>query len=96
MKTTRHHLIPRTRHKVYKKKKVFDTSVLHEVIHICSPCHRNLHAVLTERQLESHFSTLEELSAYPGVKKFTDWIKNKPDMALRVRRSKAKGQVEFE
>ncbi|HMZ81000.1 MAG TPA: hypothetical protein PLL06_14960 [Acidobacteriota bacterium] len=90
-RVTRHHLIPRARHKVYKRKKDFDHSVLHCVIQTCSPCHRNLHAHLTERELATSYNTIEKLLTHPGVKNFTDWVATKPDMALRIRRSKAKG-----
>jgi Fe-S oxidoreductase len=89
---TRHHLIPRTRHRNKKNKKLFDREKVHEVIWICRACHDNVHAVLTEKELERNYSTLELLAAHPEVKKFTDWIRNKPETAgVRVKTSRRLG-----
>ena len=89
---TRHHLIPRTRHKNKKNKRDFSRSEMQgRVIMICRPCHKNVHAVLTEKELEAGYNTLERLAAHPGVRKFTDWVKTKPaGAAVRVRESKKK------
>src|SRR5688500_14514844 len=87
---TKHHLIPRTRHKNKRNKKLFSRKEVNErVIWICSPCHKNIHANLTEKELEEEYNTLEKLLTHPGIKKFTDWISDKPGLvSLRVRRTK--------
>jgi hypothetical protein len=89
-KITKHHLIPVTRHSNKKNKKNFDrTEVQERVIWICSPCHRNIHAHLTEKELEYDYNSLEKLLTHPGIEKFTNWIKSRPaNTSIRVRRTK--------
>src|SRR5690242_550047 len=89
-KLTRHHLIPRTRHKNKRNKKNFSREEVHQsIIYICGPCHRNIHAHLTEKELEYSYNSIEKLLSHPEIRKFTDWIKDKPDnFTIRVRDSK--------
>ncbi len=76
---TRHHLIPRTRHANKRNKKLFDRKEVHtRIVWFCRPCHDQVHAVLTEKTLEHEYNTLEEIAAHPEIKKFAEWIKNKP------------------
>ena len=76
---TKHHLIPKTRHKNKKNKKNFDRKEIHDrVIWICRPCHSNIHVVFTEKELEYDFNTLEALAPHPKIEKFTNWMRNKP------------------
>lgn len=85
---TRHHLIPRTRHKSRQNKKRFSRMEVKERIALlCRPCHKNIHAVLSEKELESQYNTLEELQAHPDIRKFTNWIRRQPaNRSIRVRR----------
>lgn len=77
---TKHHLIPRTRHKNKRNKKNFDRTEIHtRVLWLCSPCHKTVHAVLTEKELENEFNTRELLLAHPEIDKFVAWIRTKPD-----------------
>lgn len=78
-KVTDHHLIPRTRHTNKKTQKNFTREQMSETIQICRPCHSNIHANITEKDLENIFNTLEKLLEHPEVSKFSNWIKNKPD-----------------
>jgi len=76
---TRHHLVPRTRHKNKKNKQLFDRKeVKQRIAWICRACHDNIHAVLTEKELERSYNSLETLAQHPDVKKFTDWVRDKP------------------
>lgn len=76
---TRHHLIPRTRHRKKRTQRTFERAELKErIAMLCRPCHRHIHAVLDNKELESDYNTLETLAAHPDVRKFTDWIKKKP------------------
>ena len=76
---TRHHLIPRSRHKNKRNKKAFTRREVHERIALlCRPCHRNIHAAIDTKELERECNTLEALAAHPHVKRFTRWIENKP------------------
>ncbi|MFY9221104.1 MAG: hypothetical protein WAQ98_00455 [Blastocatellia bacterium] len=91
---TRHHLIPRTRHKNKKNKKIFDRKEVRErLVLLCRPCHRNIHAHLTEKQLEYDYNTVEKLLEHPEIKKFTEWISTKPDLiSLRIKDANEKGK----
>ena len=75
---TRHHLIPRTRHANKRNKREFDRKVVKQIVGICRPCHSQIHAVLSEKQLEREWNTVERLLAHPEVKKFALWIRSKP------------------
>ncbi|MFL6541737.1 MAG: hypothetical protein ACJ8I9_01090 [Chthoniobacterales bacterium] len=85
---TRHHLIPRTRHHNKRNKREFDRAVVKEVVGICRPCHSQIHAVLTEKELERDYSTMAKLRAHPEVAKFARWIVTKP-RGFRVATSRA-------
>jgi len=91
---TKHHLIPRTRHKNKKNKKNFDrVEVRERLIMLCRPCHRNIHAQLTEKQLEYDYNTIEKLLEHSEIKKFTDWISNKPGIIrLQIKDANTKGR----
>ena len=45
---------------------------------LCRPCHSQLHALLTEKELEREWNTLERLRAHPELMKFAAWIAAKP------------------
>ncbi|HEX8234866.1 MAG TPA: hypothetical protein VF600_02830 [Abditibacteriaceae bacterium] len=86
----RHHLIPRTRHRKKRAQRTFERADMKErIAMLCRPCHRNVHAVLDNKELESNYNTLETLAANPAIRKFTEWIKNKPPgTTVPVRRQK--------
>jgi hypothetical protein len=75
---TRHHLIPRTRHANRRNKREFDRKTVKTTVGICRPCHSQIHAVLTEKQLERDYRTVEALRAHPEIAKFAMWISSKP------------------
>ena len=75
---TRHHLIPRTRHTNKKNKRDFERELVRQVVGICRPCHSQIHALLTEKELEREYNTIAALRAHPGVAKFASWIASKP------------------
>lgn len=91
---TKHHLIPRTRHANKRNKREFSREdVRHRLALICRPCHKQIHAVLTEKQMERDHNTLDALKAHPEIAKFLTWIRNKPgDQAVFVRSNKNKGR----
>lgn len=76
---TRHHLIPRTRHHNKRNKRDFDRASVHEVVGICRSCHSQIHQVLTEKQLEREFNSIEKLRAHPEIAKFATWMRAKPN-----------------
>ena len=75
---TRHHLIPRTRHSNKKNKRDFDRVLAKQTVGICRPCHSQIHLLLTEKQLEREWSSVERLRTHPELMKFATWIATKP------------------
>jgi 5-methylcytosine-specific restriction endonuclease McrA len=76
---TRHHLIPRKRHRKKRTQRTFERADMKErIAMLCQPCHRHIHAVLDNKDLEQNYNTLEALAAQPNIRKFTEWIKKKP------------------
>jgi len=75
---TRHHLIPRTRHHNKRNKREFDRATVKRTIGICRPCHSQLHALLTEKELEREYATIEKLRGHEELMKFAEWIATKP------------------
>jgi len=73
--TTRHHFIPVTRHKNKKNKKMFTREEVQKKAEFCRPCHGQVHALFTEKELERTYNTLEKLREHPEVIKFIQWIR---------------------
>lgn len=84
---TRHHLIPRTRHSNKRNKREFARATVRAVIGLCRSCHSQIHQLLTEKELERDFNTVEKLRAHPEIAKFTAWIGGKPSGFRAVMRS---------
>jgi len=84
---TTHHLIPRTRHKNKRNKREFARSeVRGRTIEVCRPCHKNSHAVLSNKELERSYNTLEALQGHPDIRKFSEWVASRPpDAHVTVR-----------
>jgi 5-methylcytosine-specific restriction protein A len=77
-KLTEHHLTPRSK---LKKGEVTPT------IWICSPCHRQIHALFTNQQLHDEYNSLERLRDEPRMVRFLNWIrKQDANKAVKVRR----------
>jgi len=87
---TRHHLIPRTRHKNKRNKRKFDREdVKTRTIDVCRPCHKNIHAVLSNKELERDYNTLDALKTQSDVRRFSEWVASKaPDTHIRVKSKK--------
>lgn len=72
---TKHHLIPKSR-----KGKI--TTL------ICSPCHKQIHAVFSEKELERRFNTIESLIEAEEFRPWVNWIRRrKPTGRIRTTRS---------
>ena len=63
----RHHLIPASR-----GGKGLPTLTMHKI------CHSKIHAVLTEKELERYYHTIERLQAQEEIAKFIKWVSKKP------------------
>jgi hypothetical protein len=75
---TRHHLIPRTRHPNKKNKRDLDRTTVKRTVGICRPCHSQIHLLLTEKELEREWNSVEKLLGHPGLVHFAEWIREKP------------------
>ncbi|MEM7169760.1 MAG: HNH endonuclease signature motif containing protein [Pseudomonadota bacterium] len=81
---SRHHLVP-------KSLKGRETVLLHRI------CHRKIHSLFTERELQKRFSTIEALKSHPEMAAFLNWVGDKPagfyvrTEPSRTKRSSRKG-----
>lgn len=83
---TRHHLVPRTLHKRARIRRTFTREERHTVVLLCRPCHKQIHAVLSESELAREYSSLEALAAHPDIAQFVAWVSRQPATAdIRVR-----------
>ena len=75
---TKHHLVPKSRGG-------------RETVLLCRPCHRQLHAVYTEKELERRFPTVEALSAAEQLQPYLAWVRRrKPTKHVAVKPAKRK------
>ena len=76
---TKHHLIPRTRHRKKRTQRQFSIADMRtRILWVCRPCHSHIHSVFSEKELESRYNTDEALLAHPSIERFVAWIKTKP------------------
>jgi len=75
----RHHLVP-----LSKGGKGTPTLIMHQI------CHNKIHAVLSERELLTHYNTIERLQAHEEIAKFIKWVAKKPsgfyDSSIKMKR----------
>lgn len=70
-----HHLVPRSQGGTA-------TALLHRI------CHRQVHALFSERELARDYASADALRAHPDMARFLDWVRTKPaDFMERTRRS---------
>lgn len=78
-----HHLVPRSRGG-------------HNTETICTDCHRQIHAMYSNKQLEEELNSVEALLSDPMFVKFAKWIFRKPfgsvAKARRARKSRKRGR----
>ncbi|MGD8430381.1 MAG: hypothetical protein PVH31_08225 [Ectothiorhodospiraceae bacterium] len=76
---TRHHLIPRSRHRNRATRRRFGREALrNRILWVCRPCHSHIHRTLAERELAAEFHTRERLLRHPEIRRFVDWLSDKP------------------
>ena len=77
---TEHHLVPRSRGGRHGPKAL-----------LCPTCHRQLHAMFSEKTLANELNSVERLRADPDFAGYLKWASRQKDGAtFRVRRSNAK------
>lgn len=60
---------------------------------MCKPCHKQLHATFSNKDLASTYSTIESLQSAPSLQPFLGWIrKQKPDRNFRTIEAKRRGR----
>jgi hypothetical protein len=71
---TFHHLIPVTLH----TNKWFKKNYTREEINICkNDCHKQIHILISEKELGKKYNTLQKLLNHKEVKKYIKWLKKK-------------------
>ncbi|MFW5840000.1 MAG: hypothetical protein ACOCZE_05410, partial [Planctomycetota bacterium] len=75
-----------------KNKKMFDRQEVHERIAMfCNPCHKTVHATLSEKELEQVYNDVESLRQHPDIARFVKWVRKQPSGTnIRVRTSQGK------
>ncbi|MCA9112908.1 MAG: HNH endonuclease, partial [Planctomycetaceae bacterium] len=75
---TKHHLVPKSRSGT-------------ETVLTCRDCHRQIHALFSEKELERQYGTLELLLGAEALQPWITWIrKRQPRARLRVHTSHRK------
>ena len=60
-------------------------------IGLCPPCHNMVHAVLTEKELERSYYTIDLLMSHDAIATFVKWVaKQRSDRKVSVRQSRGK------
>jgi hypothetical protein len=62
----KHHLVPKAK----KGKKVEE---------VCVNCGDMVHKVFSLKELEREYNTIEKINSHQEIKKWVQWIQNKPD-----------------
>ncbi|UOE93125.1 MULTISPECIES: HNH endonuclease [Bacillaceae] len=77
---TVHHLIPRE-----------EGGALLEKAMLCIPCHKQIHALYSNRELAIRLHTIEALQADEKIQSYLRWIKKQPSTVLtKVKKSKTR------
>ncbi|MFE4573280.1 hypothetical protein [Paenibacillus chitinolyticus] len=80
------HEVNRTEHHLTPKEKggtFLPTAML------CIPCHKQIHALFTNKQLERGLHTLDALRDDERMRAFLKWIRKQPSASLpRIRKSR--------
>ncbi len=78
--TTEHHLIPRE-----EGGKDKDTPT----VRLCLPCHRQIHALYTNRVLGLRLNTIEKMRADERIARYLNWVrKQNPENIITIKNSR--------
>lgn len=79
LRITAHHLIP-------KEEGGKDSAV----IYLCDDCHRQIHALFTNRELAIRFNTIEKLQKNEKIIRYLNYIRKQPsDKQIAIKKSRA-------
>jgi len=74
----KHHMVPKSRGGK-------ETEYLHKI------CHRKIHSIWTEKELEKEFNNAEKIKEHEEMKKFIKWVRKKePDFYDKTENHKRK------
>ena len=85
---TKHHLVPRATHgRARVKREHAEKDLKRETAPLCRPCHKTVHATLTEKQLAVDYHTVEALRGHPALARFARFAaKQDPHRRVAVRK----------
>jgi 5-methylcytosine-specific restriction protein A len=84
---TRHHLIPRIVHRRPRTRRNFTRDERLMVILLCRACHKQIHNLFTESELNAHLLLDRNARGAPEVARFIEWVaRQPPTVDVRVRR----------
>mmetsp|Transcript_28653 Transcript_28653/g.44870 ORF Transcript_28653/g.44870 Transcript_28653/m.44870 type:complete len:157 (+) Transcript_28653:464-934(+) len=72
VRLTKHHLIPKSTHRMMKKQRGLDSRYLSRTVDICRPCHSAVHRAEDNTSLALKYSTIEALLKHEKIQK---WIR---------------------
>lgn len=73
-----HHLIPQKLLKKIRRKKGMIKLLHPPTIQVCTDCEKTIHALFTLKQLANGYNTLEKLKNEKRMKKYIEWVRDKP------------------
>ena len=77
---TRHHLIPRTRHRNKRTQKLYSREEMQtRLLWVCRSCHNHIHQCISEKDLANMYHSKERLLSHPDIQKFIAWISRRPN-----------------
>ncbi len=75
---TKHHLVPKE-----------EGGTFGETAMICIPCHKQIHALYTNKELALRLSSIQDLLQDLQIMKYVKWIrKQSPSQLVKVKKSK--------
>ncbi len=64
--TSKHHLVPKQKGGKYGP-----------TVDLCQPCHKTIHNTFSNKELASHFHTLDALKTAEELQKYLEWIRKR-------------------
>ena len=79
---TRYHLLLRFHARKMKRRRKGRQELKRrhpaQTVALCGPCHRNVHVSIGNTDLARGYDSVEALRDHLGVRRFTEWVKDKP------------------
>lgn len=96
VRLTKHHLLPQARSRRMKRGKLWKRKLAEagrdlgveagRTAMMCPPCHRMVHATLSETQLQRDYASVARLREHPAIARFVSWVRRQPtDRRVTVR-----------